>query len=320
MPLVVAIEESILPIVLISTDSGVLLYAESRQAGVELADHKVGALVKGPDSSLLAVVDESEIWSRSPAGKWARIAIADIALQSLAFARGIIYAGGMDMAAMMRVLPDGKTERLQSFDLVEGREEWFAGGPPLGIRSLCSTSDEATILAGVHVGGIPVSSDQGGSWMPTLPVKFDVHEVRSHPSRNNLVAAAAAVGLCISDDAGKTWKVFSKELEAGFAEFTCLAVAVLENEVLFSVQQSPFARRSQIWKWGIGSSHVQQVKDGLPEWLGGRVDTGGVATGYGKAAIVDCGGSLWISAEGAIGWKKVAEDLPYAWGTAIVES
>jgi hypothetical protein len=319
------------PVVLVSTDSGLRIYSESGEQPTELAGRKVGGLAREADAFLIAIVDEREIWRRSKSGAWSLVAIADIALQSLTNLRGTVYAGGMNEAAIVRVMPDGRTERLQSFDRMDGRKEWFAGGPPLGIRSMAATSDGAVLLAGVHVGGIPISEDQGKSWKPTMPVKFDVHEVRSHPSRKNLVAAVAAVGLCISEDAGRTWRVFSKELEEnGFEVRTSLAVAVLEDEVLFSVQESPFATRSQIWSWHIGESRVEQAWDGLPEWLSGKVDTGGMAVGDGKVAIVDCGGNLWLRpyrserlsggtpAHGTTAWEKIAEGLPYAWGVAIV--
>jgi hypothetical protein len=214
---------------------------------------------------------------------------------------------------MVRIGANGKAERLNGFDSVPGRSEWFAGGPPLGVRSLTATADGAAILAAVHVGGIPRSSERGESWTPTIPIGHDVHEVRAHPSLPNTVAAAAAVGLCVSQDGGRNWDVLSEGLELTYS----LAVAVLHDEVLFSIQDGPFAKRSQVWRWRIGSEHVEQVRDGLPEWLKGKVDTGWIATGGGRAAIVDGGGNLWLSRAGASGWERIAARLPYAWGVLI---
>jgi hypothetical protein len=305
---------------MVSTDTGLHICSAAGEVNMEFAGRQVGSLVRETDGCLLTVVDGKEIWRRSCAAQWSHVATAPIAVQSLTSALGTIYAGGMDEASILRITPGGEPDRLHGFDHVDGRNTWFAGGPPLGIRSMTATCDGAVLLAGVHVGGVPISDNQGESWVPTMPVSYDVHEVRSHPSDPRLVAAAAAVGICISEDAGRNWRVFSEKLEnAGFQEKTSLAVAVLEDEILFSVQQSPFAKRSQIWKWTIGSSHMEQVRDGLPEWLDGRVDTGGMAAAEGKAAIADCGGSLWISAEGSRGWQQIAQDLPYVWGTAISE-
>ncbi len=94
---------------------------------------------------------------------------------------------------MVRIPPNGKPERLKGFDNVPGRGKWFGNGPPLGVRSLTATADGAALLAAVHVGGIPRSSDRGDTWTSTVPVMFDVHEVAAHPSMPNIVAAAAAV-------------------------------------------------------------------------------------------------------------------------------
>jgi hypothetical protein len=271
-------------------------------------------LVRAFDGSCVAVIDEKEIWRRDAAGEWSQVAIVDFVVESLTSSDGTVYAGAMEEAAIVRISPGGLPKRLEGFDHVRGREEWFAGGPPLGVRSLTATCDAAAILAGVHVGGVPRSVDRGETWTPTMPVMFDVHEIRAHPSRPNLVAAAAAVGLCISEGSGQTWTVFSEGIE----NTTCLAVAVLEKEVLFSVQDSPFAKRSQVWRWTIGSQHIEPVQSGLPEWLQGRVDTGGLAAGGGRAAIADCGGNLWLSTAGSTGWQKIAEGLPYVFGLATV--
>lgn len=75
---------------------------------------------------------------------------------------------------------------------------------------------------------------------------------------------------------------------------TCLAVCVLEDEELFSVQDGPFAKQSQVWRWRIGSKHIDQLLDGLPTWFDGKVDTGGIASGQERTAIIDGGGNLWF--------------------------
>jgi hypothetical protein len=302
-------------LVLVPTRSGLRTFTASGEDVSELPGRKIGALVSVAGASCVAVIDEREIWRRGTSGDWCQAAIVDLAVQSLTATKETIYVGGSDEAAIVRISPEGLSERLDGFDHAPGREEWFGNGPPLGVRSLTATSDGATILAGVHVGGVPRSVDRGETWSPTMPVLFDVHEIRAHPSRPNLVAAAAAVGLCISDDHGQTWTVFSEGIE----NTTCLAVAVLENEVLVSVQDGPFAKRSQVWKWEIGGQQIERVQDGLPEWLEGRVDTGGLAAGCGRAAIADGGGNLWLSTAGSAGWQKIADGLPYVFGLAIVE-
>src|SRR5207253_56865 len=150
-------------------------------------------------------------------------------LQSVVSVAGVIFAGGLDEAVLLRIQPGGEVEHLSSFDDVPGRHEWFAGGPPLGVRSLTATADSSAILAGVHVGGIPRSTDGGETWTPTVPVIYDVHEVRAHQSLPDVIAAAAAVGLCMSYDGGQNWEVMATGLSQPYS----LAVAMLEDQALF---------------------------------------------------------------------------------------
>ena len=73
-----------------------------------------------------------------------------------------------DGAILVRLTSEGE-ERVAGFDHVPGREDWFAHGPPLGVRALIATADGSAILAAVHVGGIPRSTDGGLTWRPTVP-------------------------------------------------------------------------------------------------------------------------------------------------------
>jgi hypothetical protein len=301
-------------VALVSTYGGCRTFSDTGEDNTELAGRQFGALASESGGSCLAVVDGREIWRRANSGAWSRVANTKVSVQSIVSVDGTIFAGGMDEAVMMRVSAGGEAERLAGFDNTGGRHEWFAGGPPLGVRGLTATADGAAILAAVHVGGIPRSVDKGETWTPTLPVLSDVHEVRAHPSRSNFVAAAAAVGLCTSDDGGQNWTVRS----AGFEKATSLAVAVLQDEVLFSVQDGPFAKRSQVWRWRLGETRAEPVGDGLPEWLDGKVDTGQIAAGAGRVVICDGGGNLWLSRAGSNGWQRIAANLPYTFGVLLL--
>src|SRR5258706_960010 len=116
-----------------------------------------------------------------------------------------------DDANILRVDPAGARRRLAGFDTVAGRDTWYAGaaivdgklmGPPLGIRSMAATCDGAVLLANVHVGGIPRSTDAGSTWQPTIDIETDVHQGCTHPTRPAIGIAAAAIGLSRSPDAG----------------------------------------------------------------------------------------------------------------------
>jgi hypothetical protein len=299
---------------LVATQSGVRCFSSDGKGTTELANRSISALAAEAGGTCLAVVDDRDIWRRDASGAWSKVAETGISLQSIASVEGAIFAGGMDEAAMLRISASGEVERLTSFENVSGRGEWFAGGPPLGVRGLAATADAAVILAAVHVGGIPRSTDRGESWSPTIPIMFDVHEVRAHRTRPDLIAAATAVGLCVSQDKGATWQVFSEGLEIA----NSLAVAVLDEEVLFSIQDGPFAKRSQIWRWKFGGAVVEQVREGLPEWLEGKVDTNWIAANQSRTAILDGAGNLWLSQAGSIGWRRIATGLPYSFGLLVL--
>jgi hypothetical protein len=300
--------------VLVATSSGCRVLSETGERETELAGRQFSAMASEVEGTCLAIIDRHEIWRRSLDGAWTKVAAANIRLQSITSIDGVIFGGGMDEAAVVCIRANGEAKRLPGFDICSGRNEWFAGGPPLGVRSLAATRDGAAIIAAVHVGGLPYSLDKGNTWKPTVPIMFDVHEVRTHPSLPNIVAAAAAVGLCVSHDSGHTWEVISEGLELS----NSLAVAILRDEVLFGIADGPFAKQSQIWRWRIGSKRVEQVRDGLPEWLDGKVDTAQIAATSERAAVVDGGGKLWLSEAGSRDWKCIATDIPYPFGLSIV--
>jgi hypothetical protein len=300
--------------VFVGTHSGFRVFTGAGEGPTELSGRQVCAVALEAGGTWLAVIDRQEIWRRDAAAAWSRVATASIGLQSIVSVDGTILGGGSDEAAVVRIHPGEETERLKGFDNVPGRGGWFAGGPPLGVRSLTATVDGAAILAGVHVGGIPRSTDGGETWAPTIPINFDVHEVRAHSCSANIVAAATAVGLCVSHDGGQNWRVLKEGLELTDS----LAVAVLSDEALFSIQDGPSAKRSQVWRWRIGGERLEPVRDGLPEWLEGKVDTAHIAAGGGRAAIVDRGGNLWVSTVASCGWQRLATGLPYVFGVLIL--
>ena len=109
---------------------------------------------------------------------------------------------------------------------------------------MTATSDGAVLLANVHVGGVPRSTDGGVTWHPTIAIDSDVHEVRAHPNRPCVVMAAAAIGLCTSRDGGATWNVEQEGLHASY----CSAVAFAGDDVLLSASVDHFAAKGAIYR------------------------------------------------------------------------
>jgi hypothetical protein len=306
--------------IFVATSRGCQVFSSDGEGKLELPGHPVWAIAPDVGGACVAVVDGNQIWRRSAAAEWSLVATADITLVSIVSVNGTIFAGngtmirgGTSDAVLVRVMPNNEVERVTGLDNTPGRATWVGNGPPLHVRSLTATADGSAIMAAVHVGGIPRTADGGKTWSPTIPIQFDVHEVRSHPS-SPLVAAATAVGLCVSSDGGRNWTV----IKEGLPITNSLAVAVLDDEILFSIQDGPFAERSQIWRWRIGGKRVEQVRQGLPEWLKGKVDTAHLAAGKGQAALVDNGGDLWLSKSGSTGWECVVKGLQDAFGIQIL--
>lgn len=295
----------------------------------ELANRSVRTLAPDGHGGALAIVDNHSLRRRAPDGAWNTIATAKSDLSCCVKVGDVIYVG-TDDAHVLRVSAAGEIEQLRGFDVVAGRDKWYAGsavingkrvGPPLGIRSITATSDGAVLLANVHVGGIPRSLDGGVTWQPTIDIESDVHEVRAHPSRPRIVAAAA-VGLCTSADGGETWQVDQSGLHAPH----CSAVAFAGDDVLVSAAADPFAPESAIYRWqrrehpGTADEHHPLVKvaGGLPPWLDRIAHSGCIATHGSAVAVADMGGNLYLSADTGHTWSRRADGIPTPSSVLIV--
>ena len=252
------------------------------------------------------MLDGNEIWRRSGDKDWSLVAKISTPLISISTVKDVVYGGTMGGARLVKTHSDGKTEFVLGFDQVEDRSAWIPVGPPIHVRAISSTSDGKAIIAAVHVGGMPLSEDGGKSWRPTIPIRDDVHQVKGHPTISNLMAAAAAAGLYVTEDRGRSWTLYKDGLQT---PSYCLAVAHLKDEILFSHEDGPFAKQSQVWKWSMKTRKLEQVRDGLPEWLEGKVDTNFLSSKDEQVAVLDGGGNLWFSRSGSRSWKQVAKHV-----------
>jgi hypothetical protein len=281
----------------------------------ELHGDSVRALAPDGRGGALAIVEGRSLCRRAPDGVWSTIAAADVDLACCVAVGDVIYAGSDD-ARVLRVGMDGVLEPLRGFDSVAGRETWYAGsavingqrvGPPLGVRSLTATVDGGVLLANVHVGGVPRSTDGGATWQPTIAIDSDVHEVRAHPNRQGVVAAASAIGLCTSRDGGETWNIEQDGLHAVY----CSAVAFAGDNVLVSASVDHFAAQGGIYRRKIDEEGpLRALAGGLPAWIDGIVDTRCIATGGSAAAFTDRNGNLYVSADTGRSWSRRTGGLP----------
>jgi hypothetical protein len=235
-----------------------------------------------------------------------------------------IYVG-TDDARMLRLSHDGGAlDSIEEFDHVAGRDAWFAGsaivngqrlGPPLGIRSVTANSSGSVLFANVHVGGIPRSLDCGRTWQPTIDINSDVHEVCAHPADPDVVAAASAIGLCISWNAGATWTIEKEGLHAPH----CSAVNFSGDDIIVSASSDPFAAQGRIYRRSVRpDGNIAPVEGGLPAWTNGKADTGCIASKGSMLAVVDFAGTLYLSTDFGRAWSQSCNKLPAAPSSALV--
>jgi hypothetical protein len=281
----------------------------------ELADRPVRSLVADGHGGVLAIVGGNSLYRRSSEGHWSAVAGAELQLSCCVAVGNLVFLG-TDDARILRIDADGAQQVLTGFDTVEGREQWYAGtavidgkvmGPPLGIRSMAATCNGAALLANVHVGGVPRSTDLGLTWRPTIDVDSDVHQVCAHPSRPGLVVAAAAVGLCTSRDAGATWTLEQRGLHAPH----CSAVAFGRNEIFVSASVDPFAPQGAVYRRPIDSDvPLMRLGGGMPQWTEGKVDTDCIAVRDSTIALIDMAGRLYVSQDDGATWILGTARLP----------
>ncbi len=302
------------PSILVATWDKGLFNVTGKTVERELVNQSVRGLVGDGRRGVLAIVDGHSLYRRSSDGEWTVLAKSEFPFSCCVPIGNVVFVG-TDDANILRVDPDGTQRRLSGFDAVAGRDKWYAGsaivdgkrmGPPLGIRSMTATSDGAVLFANVHVGGIPRSIDAGSTWQPTIDIDTDVHQVCAHPTRPDLVVAAAAVGLCISRDAGATWTIEQRGLHAHH----CSAVAFGRNDIFVSASVDPFAPQGAVYRRPIESNGpFERLGGGMPEWINGKADTNCIASRNSTIAVVDWSGHLYVSHDDGASWSCLCDGL-----------
>jgi hypothetical protein len=310
------------PSILVSTWNNGLFRITGKTVHQELADQSVRSLVADGRGGVLAIVGGHSLCRRSSDGEWTAIAKSEFELSCCVPIGDIVFVG-TDDARILRIDPDGAQQCLAGFDAVAGRDTWYAGsmivdgkrmGPPLGIRSMAATCDGAVLLANVHVGGIPRSTDSGLTWQPTIHIDSDVHQICAHPTRPDIVIAAAGAGLCISRDAGATWTIDQR----GLGAHHCYAVAFGRNDIFVSAAADPFTAQGAVYRRPIDSNDpLQPLGGGMPKRIDCNTDTNCIATRDSMAAVIDRSGRLSLSHDDGDSWSSPSDRLPVPSGLHI---
>jgi hypothetical protein len=213
---------------------------------------------------------------------------------------------GTAEAHLMRLV-NGEPERVESFDRMEGRDDWFTpwGGPP-DTRSLAA-GPTGVLYANVHVGGVARSTDQGRTWHPTMDIEVDCHQVLAHPEDASVVLAATGVGLGISTDGGTTWTFEDAGLHATYQR----AVAVSGDRALVSTSRSERGQQSAVYRFTLGHrARFVKCEQGLPKWFVDNIDTGCLVARGQFAALGTPDGSVFMSSNLGETWSLAREGLP----------
>ena len=268
---------------------------------VALSGHRVTAITRTEDG-WLALLDGRSLWRGDGGAAWEEV--ADVEGPRATCVVGVPGGAlvGTAEAHLVRVDNDGATEVVAGFEDAEGRDGWYTpwGGPP-DTRSLAAAPD-GTLFANVHVGGILRSTDGGETWGPTIDVDTDVHQVVAPGGR---VLAATAYGLAESANGGVTWDLVADGLHATYTR----AVARADGDVLVSASTGPGGDRSAVYRREGDRGPLERCRTGLPEWLGGNVDTGWLVAEGSDAAFATADGTVYASSDAGRTWDVVARGL-----------
>ncbi len=278
----------------------------------EFPNRTVRGLSDDREGGALASVDGNSLFRRDARGDWNLLARCEHTISATFAVNREIFVG-TDDARVLVLDKHRQLKQIDCFDSIDGRDSWLAGtaiidgkevGPPLGVRSLHGAPN-GLLFANVHVGGIPRSVDGGATWAPTIDVNLDAHEVCVDPNNANLVVAATAAGLCMSHDGGNSWSVHTKGLHAPY----CSAVTIAGQNVFVAASESHFSSQGAVYRRTTepGVEMMKKVEVGLPNWLGGIVDTSCIASTSDKMALISASGSVYVSNDAGQIWRKREE-------------
>lgn len=286
--------------ILVGTGDGLHMFGDGGGGPVQHSGRSVTALGRD-DWELWAVLDQREVWHTAARDWWFRVATLD-GLDGncvAGTAAGVIV--GTSEAHLFRVAGEG-LERLEGFDQVEGRSEWYTpwGGPP-DARSI--SEDDGAVYVNAHVGGIVRSLDHGDTWEPTIDIHSDVHRVWAN---KGYVFAACARGLAVSKDQGSSWNIRTEGLHATYSR----SVAMCGDTVLVTASNGPRGGRGAVYRGALDGDSFERCQEGLPDWFDDNIDSYCLDATADFAAFGTTDGRVFATTNQGATWEEVASGLP----------
>ncbi|HEY6739501.1 MAG TPA: hypothetical protein VI076_11695 [Actinopolymorphaceae bacterium] len=299
----------------VGTDEG--LHVVGDEERVDLRGHKVGALVSDGDS-VWALVGGYTVYRTGSSGIWRMVTRlagrrSKLPRQTAPPAGTCMYVDkegqllvGTTGAHLLRFSDDDPDpERVEAFDRVAGRSTWNTPWGDLpDVRSITGDG-HGTTYVNVHVGGIPKSSDGGDTWVPTIDIEADVHQVIALPDSSRLLAATAR-GLAISEDGGMRWTYRIEGLPASY----CRAVAVTGENVLVTASEGPGGEKAGVYSAPLDGGAFERCKRGLPKEFDDNIDTHCLVAAKDSVAFGTSDGAVYVSHDCGYSWHEEATGLP----------
>jgi len=291
------------PALLIGTDDG--LHQLLPEPRVLLPDEKVTAIATSGEA-VWCITDERTVRRQRHGTAFKPIfELTDRRLTCLGLTSHGVFIGTSG-AHLLRI-KNKKLGMMHSFDRVAGRSDWFSPDSDEADTRSIAQSESGAVFVNVHVGGIPRSTTGGDTWKPTIDIEQDVHQVIAHPKKEGLILAAAAVGLCVSDDDGDTWTVRNDGLHGDY----CRAVALCRDTVLVTASTGPRSRRGAVYHTSLNPDDtLETCERGLPDMFPGNIDTGCLAALGDRAAFGTKEGEVYQSLDAGESWTRIAASLP----------
>ena len=223
-------------------------------------------------------------------------------LTSVVATRSEVFAGTVG-AHVLHVV-DGRLVRSESFEEVEGRDDWTQPwGAPGDVRSF-ATDGVSTVYVNVHVGGILRSRDGGESWAQTIDPHIDVHQVARAPD-GRLFAATGAAGLALSDDDAETWSFVTEGLHGTYLR----AVAPVPGGVVVSASSGPFSHDGAVYRWYDDARAFERCNSGIPATFDGNVDSHWIAARDDVVACIGPNSTVYRSDDCGHSWRVLTTAL-----------
>ena len=230
---------------------------------------------------------------------------------------GSLYVG-TEPAMVYRSDDQGTSwSRLDQIDELPSRSTWTFPPPPHEphVRSIdFLPASPESVLLGVEVGGVLLSTDRGETWEElNNGVHVDVHTVRPDPTEPGRLMAVTGGGVYGSEDGGASWGRRESGLAQGYA------VGLHFNpersgEVLIATGQSPPGVNGRVYhSLDAGESWTEVADPALPEQYD-RVPV--LLFAEGRAWLMTNDGQVLRSDSADGGWSLSCE-LPAAVRCAV---